>query len=214
MIAPSLSFRPLIFQTRTRRDEGSVTGKSKGKGWKSRFPPMKYPPFEPRRSTTLRFWLSRRISEEEGHRERKGLAVAEVASGGMERRRREWAPSLNEISHSRLIREISPWNEFHDSSWWSLGGFEKMAQVWPIAQPPVYFWRNSGHLFHGRILVGHGTLPISRQSFRSNWIITKLDGYLSCTLDNCVWDLVERLGKKKYKTRDVSRCFIFLTLKL
>lgn len=159
-------------------------------------------------------FLRRSGREEEGHRERKGLAVAEVASGGMERRRREWAPSLNEISHSRLIREISPWNEFHDSSWWSLGGFEKMAQVWPIAQPPVYFWRNSGHLFHGRILVGHGTLPISRQSFRSNWIITKLDGYLSCTLDNCVWDLVECLGKKKYKTRDVSRCFIFLTLKL
>lgn len=25
-------------------------------------------------------------------------------------------PSLNEISHSRLIREISPWNEFYDSS--------------------------------------------------------------------------------------------------
>ena len=129
---------------------------------------------------------------------------------GWKRRRREWPPSLNEISHSRLIREISPWNEFHDSSVMILGRIRKK-------------WHRSGQLRSRQFIsdgivdicfTGEFSLVMVLCRFLGNLFVPigllsrKLDGYLSCVLDTCL----RFGGNEKYKTRDRC-CFIFLTLK-
>lgn len=125
-----------------------LTGKSKGKGWKT-LSPWNILLCQPRRSTTLRFRLSRRISEGRGWRNHasRGLAFAAgVAARAARRGGREWPAGLNEISHSQLIREILPWNEFYDSSWWSSRNRKNgPVSPTPLLARPVYF--SSGHLF-------------------------------------------------------------------